>query len=97
MTQWGIFWSNFVGKLLSARFLAVVATIGTLCFIMVRISDAVIATIGTGKDVPPVTKEILLMLIGAFISLVTGISTLYFARTDRVDRGNGEIKKEEPK
>jgi len=65
-----------LSKLMSARFLSTVAVITTFCLIVIySVISAVI------KDI--VTKDLIMLIVGAFISNVSTITTFYFMRQDR--------------
>jgi len=70
---------NMIWKLLSARFLATVAVIFTFCILTLW---TVITTLNK-VEVSGSTKELVMLIIGAFISTVSTITTFYFMRTDR--------------
>jgi hypothetical protein len=67
-------------KLLSARFLATVGVISTFCVVVLY---TIVTTINK-TQVDPSTKELVMLIIGAFISTVSTITTFYFMRNDRI-------------
>ena len=66
-------------KLLSARFLATVSVITTFCVLVL----IVVASAVTKGLIEPSLKDLTMLLIGAFISNVSTITTFYFMRADR--------------
>jgi hypothetical protein len=81
-------------KLTSARFIMAVLVIFTLCRSVDRSFDLISSSIKTvDKEVLAFVKEIFMFVLGAFISVVTAITTLYFTRTDRgKQETNGETE-----
>lgn len=70
-------------KILSARFLATVGVIFTFCTIIIMVVSAILTLLTAGFDIPAGARELIGLLIGAFISTVSTITTFYFMRTDR--------------
>jgi hypothetical protein len=73
---------RFLGKLTSARFLTTILVIGTLCWSVDKCLDIAV-TSAANKEVFILVKDIIMLLLGAFVSSATAIVTLYFSRTDR--------------
>ena len=92
-------WNRFLGKILSARFLVTLMVISTLCFIVIKSLELTINVVHDEKAFT-LAKEIVMFILGAFISVVTAIVTSYFQRVDRVNHDTeidkppvgGEIK-----
>jgi hypothetical protein len=80
--------------LFSARFLALVALVATFCVITLNIVDSYTTFIVDGVDVPAGAKEVMLIIIGAFISTINTVIAFYFLRNDRT--GVPEVKPIEP-
>jgi Na+/serine symporter len=76
-------------KILSARFLVTLAVIGTLCALVFKCIDLVVATV-TDEKMFTLAKEIVMFILGGFISVVTAVVTSYFARNDRWQTENGQ-------
>jgi purine-cytosine permease-like protein len=79
-----------MGKLFSARFLALVALVATFCAITFNIVDSYTSFLAKGADMPPGAKEVMLIIIGAFISTINTVIAFYFLRNDRT--GVPEVK-----
>lgn len=80
-------------KLTSARFIIAVLVIVTLCRAVERSFDLIVSAVGeTDKEVLSFVKEIFMFVLGAFVTVVTSITTLYFTRTDRWKQENGETE-----
>jgi hypothetical protein len=84
-----------LGKITSARFIVTVGVIGTLCAAIFGIFDILERLLQ--PDIKPndtlfnLVKDIIFMLLGAFIATVSSITTLYFGRQDRTkEEGNGK-------
>jgi hypothetical protein len=83
-----------LGKMFSARFIALVALVATFCFITNNIVNSYTSFLVKGTDVPAGAKEVMLIIIGAFISTINTVIAFYFLRTDR--SGVPEVKPTEP-
>jgi len=92
--------NRFLGKITSARFITTLLVIGTLCWSVAKCLDLSL-TAAQNKEVFALMKDIIMLLLGAFVSTATAIVTLYFARTDRtssdnateIENGNEPLKK----
>jgi len=76
------FTHRIIAKALSARFLVTLMVIWTLCWAVMRSVELTIAVISDEKAFA-LAKEIVMFILGAFISVVTAVVTSYFQRTDR--------------
>lgn len=87
-----------VAKITSARFIVTLAVIFTLCWAVMGCFDIITKILGSeikDEKIFTLIKDIVFMLLGAFISTVSSIVTLYFGREDRKDyqpNGNGGQK-----
>ena len=84
--------NSIIPKLLSARFLTTLAVIGTLCWSVGRCLNMAI-TSAADEKVFSAVKEIIMFMLGAFVSVVTSITILYFSRTDRATNEIDLLKK----
>lgn len=74
----------FIQKITSARFWVVMFVIATLCFAVLKSLDLVTTVIGVKDEkILAFVKEIIMFILGAFVSVVSAISILYFGREDR--------------
>lgn len=81
------FLSWTLGKLFSARFLAFIALIATICWISIdSMSKYVDALIEAHKITE--LKDIVMLVIGALINLTGVGTTFYFLRRDRFQPDN---------
>jgi len=71
-----------IAKFLSARFLVTLMVIWTLCWAVMRSVELTIAVVSDEKAFA-LAKEIVMFILGAFISVVTAVVTSYFNRVDR--------------
>ena len=76
-------------KLLSARFLATVSVITTFCALVLIMITSVVRK----GLIEPSLKDLTMLIIGAFISNVSTITTFYFMRTDRFTQDETTEKK----
>lgn len=74
---------HFIYKLFSARFITLVALIGTFCYINIKLIDVFLAFAKESKDFPLGVKEIFLIILGAFIASINTVVAFYFLRNDR--------------
>ncbi len=77
-----------IAKVTSARFIVTLAVIFTLCWTVMNCYGLLIKITGVEiKDEKTfaLIKDVLFMLLGAFIFTVSSIVTLYFGREDRKD------------
>lgn len=72
-----------LNKIISARYLITIAVIATLCWAVVKCFDLISLSLKDEKSFSLV-KEIIMFVLGAFISVVTNVVTSYFQRNDRV-------------
>jgi len=92
------FLNRLFGKATSARFLATVMVIATLCMSVDKCLDIAMQAAQNERTFALV-KDIIMLLLGAFVSTATSITTLYFARTDRaaiVEEVEGETTTKPP-
>jgi hypothetical protein len=86
--------NRLLGKVTSARFLATVMVIATLCLSVDKCLDMSMQA-AQNERVFSLIKDIIMLLLGAFVSTATAIVTLYFSRTDRAaimeDNDNGSV------
>jgi len=85
--------NRFLGKITSARFIVTVLVIGTLCWSVDRCLT-ISASAAANKEVFTLMKDIVMLLLGAFVATTTAIVTAYFNRTDRAPK-NGVEEEEE--
>ena len=82
-TEW---WFPIIQKITSARFWMVLLVIGTLCIAVLKCFNLVIQVLQVQDEkVLTFVKEIIMFILGAFVSVVSSISVLYFGRNDRKD------------
>lgn len=79
-----------MNKLWSARFWTFMMVIATLCYTVVL---SVTAVLGASKA-DPVVEKVAMFILGAFVTIATGMYKDYF---DREDRGSGIQKPPEVK
>ena len=76
------------GKIFSARFIALVALIATFCMMTLQCVESYTTFMMSNKDLPAGAKEIMLIIIGAFISTINTVIAFYFLRNDRQTADN---------
>jgi len=74
-----------VSKATSARFIATLLVIYTLCEIVKTCLNLSI-TAAANKEVFAQMKDIIMFILGAFVTTVTAVVTSYFNRPDRVGK-----------
>lgn len=74
-----------VAKATSARFIATLLVIYTLCEIVKTCLNLSI-TAAANKEVFAQMKDIIMFVLGAFVTTVTAVVTSYFNRSDRVGK-----------
>jgi hypothetical protein len=84
--------NSIIPKLFSARFISTVLVIGTLCWSVVKCLSMAQSAVADEK-VFSLVKEIVMFVLGAFISVVTSVTTLYFGRTDRSNKEDDLLRK----
>ena len=84
--------NSIIPKFLSARFIATIMVIGTLCWSVVKCLSMAQSAVADEK-VFSLVKEIVMFVLGAFISVVTSVTTLYFGRTDRSNKEDDLLRK----
>jgi len=77
--------NRFLGKITSARFITTVLVIGTLCWSVDKCLNISLSA-AANKEVFTLMKDIIMLLLGAFVATTTAIVTAYFNRTDRTPR-----------
>lgn len=75
-------WAKILHKLISARYIMTIMVIVTLCWAVVKCFSLVGASLHDEKAFTLV-KEIIMFVLGAFVSVVTNVVTSYFQRQDR--------------
>lgn len=84
MNNVGKFFSYLVAKITSARVIMAILVTATLCGAVNKCFDLIMQVLeNTDKELLIFVKEIVMFILGGFMTLVTAISTLYFARNDR--------------
>ena len=89
-TQFFALLQTIVEKLTSARFLATMIVIITLCWAVKDSLDMAMKAVGDEKTFSLI-KEIIMFVLGAFVSVVTAITTSYFLRPDRNGQETREV------
>ena len=86
--QW---WYPFIQKITSARFWMVLLVTITLCAAVLKCFDLILSVIKIQDEkVMTFVKEIIMFVLGAFVSVVSAITTLYFSREDRKEPNGTE-------
>ena len=83
-----------LNKVTSGRFLVFIMVTGTLCYAVIQSINAVFGIIKVDPAIKDLVEKVAMFILGAFVSLVTGIYKEYFDRSDRTkqENGKGEVK-----
>ena len=68
-------------KVTSARFIVTLAVTMTFCSIINGMTGTYISALSSGTELPAGVKEIMMLLIGGFLTTVSSITTYYFMKS----------------
>lgn len=80
-------WERIIDKLMSARFVIVVAISGTLCIAVLQ-SFRIVSLECADKEVIMFRKEVFMYVMGVFSGIAGSVISSYFQRHDRVPKDN---------